>query len=230
MNGFAPPLADVGDVIGVIVFVLFLLVSVVGQLMAKLQEAQRQAAKRVRAPQPRVPPAKGGVLEDEIGEFLQRTAQRRVPERGSPPAASIERRTLGPPLSSPVGPAAATPGAEPVLQAELLTQRAEVADHVRTYLSGGRFDRETTDLGSQVAQADEKMEEHLRQAFEHRLGRLGTMAGATASVQPAAAPETAPAAPADVAAQWAAMLRTPASIRQAVVLSEVLNRPLHRWS
>jgi hypothetical protein len=238
MNGFAPPLADVGEIIGVVVFILFVLVSGVGQLIAKIQEAQREAARRVRAPQPRVAPANRGTLEDEIGEFLQKTAQRRDPERSSPPApppASTLSRPLGPPLSSAARPAAppppsAVPVAEPVLQAEVLADHAGVADHVRTYLAGGRFDRETTGLGSEVAQADEKMEEHLRQAFEHRLGRLGTMGGATASVQPAAAPAVAPAAAAGVAAELAAMLRTPASMRQAVVVSEVLTRPVHRWS
>jgi len=213
MNGFAPPLADVGEIIGVVVFILFVLVSVVGQLIAKIQEAQREAARRVRAPQPRVAPARRGTLEDEIGEFLQKTAQRRAPERSSPPP-----------------PPPAVPVAEPVLQAEVLAEHDAVADHVRTYLVGGRFDRETTELGSEVTQADEKMEEHLRQAFEHRLGRLGTMEGVTASVQPAAAPETASAAAAGVAAELAAMLRTPASMRQAVVVSEVLTRPVHRWS
>jgi len=239
MNAFAPPLAaDAGEVIGLIVFVLFVLVSVIGQLIAKLQEAQREAARRARAGQARAAPARRGTLEDEIGEFLQKTAQRRAPERTSmpaQPAASTAFRPLGPPLSSAARPAApppppAVPVAEPVLQAEVVADRASVADHVRSYLAGGRFDRETTDLGSEVAQADEKMEEHLRQAFEHRLGRLGTMGGVTASVQPAPAPETPSAAPAGIAAELAAMLRTPASMRQAVVISEVLTRPVHRWS
>ncbi len=240
MNAFAPPLAaaDVGEIIGVIVFILFVLVSVIGQLIAKVQEAQREAARRARAGQARAAPARHGTLEDEIGEFLQKSAQRRAPERTSmpaPPSAPTASRPLGPPLSSPARPSAplpppAVPIAEPVLEAEVLGDRDSVADHVRSYLAGGRFTRETTELGSEVAQADEKMEQRLRQAFEHRLGRLGTMGGVTASVQPAPAPETPSAAPGGIAAELAAMLRSPASMRQAVVLSEVFTRPVHRWS
>ncbi len=236
MNAFAPPLADVGEVIGVIVFVLFVLVSVIGQLIAKVQEANREAARRARAGQARAAPARRGTLEDEIGEFLQKTAQRRGPEQPSvpvPPTPPRASRPLGPPLSSAARPAPPTPPvpvAEPVLQAEVIADRASVAEHVRSYLVGGKFARETTELGSEVAQADEKMEEHLRERFEHRLGRLGTMGGVTASAQPAPAPEAPSAAPGGIAAELAAMLRTPASMRQAVVLSEVFTRPVHRWS
>ncbi len=238
MNAFAPPLADAGEVIGVIVFILFVLVSVVGQLIAKIQEANREAARRARAGQARAAPARRGTLEDEIGEFLQKTAQRRAPEQTSvpaPPAASTAPRPLGPPLSSALRPPApppppAVPVAQPVLQAEVIADRASVADHVRSYLASGKFARETNELGSEVAQADEKMEEHLRERFEHRLGRLGTMGGVTALPQSAPAPEAPSAAPAGIAAELAAMFRTPASVRQAVVVSEVLNRPVHRWS
>ncbi len=76
-------------------------------------------------------------------------------------------------------------------------------------------------LGSQVAQADERMEAHLREKFVHQLGAL---APATAS------PVHESTAAANAAAQLRTMLSRPESVRQIIVASEILRRPEERWT
>ena len=78
--------------------------------------------------------------------------------------------------------------------------------------------------------ADDDMEARLQSKFDHQLGRLASDAKAAADApagqqsEPAAASGPA-ASPANLA-QW---LRAPGTLRQAVVLSEILQRPEDRW-
>ena len=77
-------------------------------------------------------------------------------------------------------------------------------------------------------QADERMESHLHQAFDHRLGNIsaGTQS-ITAAVTPVADDEVR----ARIAANHPllSMLRQPQSVRNAIILSELLQRPVHNW-
>lgn len=75
---------------------------------------------------------------------------------------------------------------------------------------------------------------HVRQAFAHDLkhDRLPLAKPATARRADELAPATPPAATthrAKIAAELAQALRNPASIRQAILLREVLERPADRW-
>ena len=70
-------------------------------------------------------------------------------------------------------------------------------------------------LSASVDEADERMDEHLHKVFDHTLGQLGSKTE----------PEPAPQA----AAGYANFLRSRKSIREAIILSEIINRPEHRW-
>jgi hypothetical protein len=83
------------------------------------------------------------------------------------------------------------------------------------------FNKEVADLGARVKQADAQFDRQIQQKFDHTVGSLTTRP--TGTVQPAAD------APLPAAAQIAAMLASPDGVRQAVILNEILNRPLDRW-
>jgi len=75
---------------------------------------------------------------------------------------------------------------------------------------------------------------HVREAFAHDLkhDRTPLAKPAPARRPDASAPATPPAATnkrAKIAAELAQALRNPASIRQAILLREVLERPADRW-
>lgn len=162
-------------------------------------------------------------LLDAFQELLREIAE----QQGGPPAGG--RPPAGPPVARRVPPAKASPWeavtaevveAEPV-EAEPLRREA-VAAHVAQHVNTGDIQRHTAQLGAEVALADDKVEARLQQKFDRAVGRLH---GATQP--PAALAPTAP--PPAPAAEIAALLRNPTSVRQAIVLNEILTRPEHRW-
>ncbi len=240
MIPLAPVLAGIGDFIVPLLFVLVFIISIIGQIMSKWREAQQQAQRR--AQQQRVPPqqqrpdrgpiaqqrpvqrpaappkpaAAGGKdpLKDEISEFLRRAAQRRsgaptqpAPRPGAPPAAAPISR-------SPQRP---RPAQKPVT-AEIAEPRpAPIAAQPRRI---GAKPVGTAGLGRDVDMADERMKQHLQSVFSHHVGTLDLTQTEAAKV--AAAAPTA-------AVGLAAMLQDPLALRQAIVLTEIFNRPEHRW-
>jgi len=78
-------------------------------------------------------------------------------------------------------------------------------------------------LGADVGQADDKLEDRLHETFDHDLGRIhdDTVTDDLGVGRPGRAP--------GMADEIAGMFRSPKSIRQAIILNEILNRPEHRW-
>lgn len=71
-------------------------------------------------------------------------------------------------------------------------------------------------LSESVDQADERMDEHLQEVFDHRLGQLGRD-----SQEPAQQPERKVAR--------LKLFRSRDAIRNAIILNEIINRPEQRW-
>jgi len=74
-------------------------------------------------------------------------------------------------------------------------------------------------LGEEVDLADDKLESHLQQTFDHQLGQLKTTASSTAATP------HANAAPDVTVTELLKMLRSPESVRDAIVMAEILRRP-----
>jgi hypothetical protein len=95
---------------------------------------------------------------------------------------------------------------------------SSVDEHVRQHLDTSRFAERAGRLSHLQQQVEHDIGEHVHGALDHQVGRLAeTPAGA--------APDAAP----NVANQIAAMLGDPASLRNAVILQEILAPPAHRW-
>ena len=226
MTGLVPLIAaGIGDVIGILVFIVIGLLSVAGQIMNKAREGRQNAGPPPK-PRPRPQPQPGqqkGPLANEIDQFVRQAAQRRAEGGGRP----VAQRQGGRPQPAPRRPAAAQPLVEAV-PVELLEpmgdESGSVADHVRTHLASKRVGTlSSRTLESEVDQADEHLEEHVHDVFEHKLGQLSSTSGESSRKSGASIPPTA-------AAGMAAMFADPASIRQAIILTEILQRPEHRWS
>jgi len=237
MNPWLPPLADAGEWIWIVVFALIVLFRAMGPLLGKLAEAQREAARRARPVPPRpADPKPNDPLADEIADFLKRALQRERPPAPARPAA-------GPPpvlrpLSEPLQPFRPPPlRPAPPLEAELVggaPKRESIADHVRESFGQRAFGQVGSQgLGKEVASADSKVQSRLRGVFDHQLGQLASEAGETsrpaAAVQPSAPADRIGDAPATSAAGLAAMLTNPRTLRQAVLMGEILHRPEERW-
>ncbi len=228
MTPFAPLAAfDPVQLIGIIIMILFFVVPAILQALNKKgqpkrpQRPQRPQRPAAQGPAPQRP---GGNVEDEIGEFLRRAAQRRGGQQApAPPPAA---RQTGPPVMAQ----AVDPGRGPV--AEVPVGEGVLA-HVREHIDTGDFDRRAAELGDEVAGADEQIGERLHETFDHDVGRLAGRPGESA-VAPrlgrAGEPEDRMAElPSAAAAGLAAMFSNAQNIRQAIIVNEILTRPEDRW-
>ncbi len=224
---------------GVVVFLIVILFLVIGgltQLFKMMQEAQDPRRPRpggrpggVRA---NVPPGRDPV-RDEIEQFLREAADR----RGG--AAPQPAQRVGPPPAARRRPApgvrAQRPAETPVLvePIETVLEPASVAEHVRKQLPGQQFGTLSSDVGKGLARTGEVVEERVHEVFDHRLSTLEGTPGESAYAVQAKEAETPDdritPLPQTAAAGLAAMLAEPTSLRQAIVLNEILQRPEHRW-
>lgn len=148
-------------------------------------------------------------MADDLEAFLQRAAQKR---KKRPPAQIV---VLEPKTAEPIV------VAEPVpLASELASIGAEaVASHVERHLDNQPFESRANQLGERVGLADDMLEDHLKQVFEHRLGTLRDELPV----------EAAEVLERPMAEEVLDMFRSTANLRRAVLLNEILTPPDHRW-
>lgn len=224
MNGYVLLAAGLGDFLIPLMIILFVVISLVGQAFNKLREAKqgqgRGPVRRPGGPRPNAPPAPDP-LRGEVDDFLR--GGRPGGARPAPPPRPVMR---------PPGPPGQRPPEEPA-QIEILDDDATVADHVRRRLTGEKLGRLSSDVGERLAHVDDTVEDRLHDVFDHGIGALGKTPGESARTTQAEEAETPEdritSVPATAAAGLAAMLANPGNLRQAIVLSEILQRPEHRW-
>ncbi|MBI2826190.1 MAG: hypothetical protein HYX69_16035 [Planctomycetia bacterium] len=226
MTFFVPLLANADDWVKVLVPIVMFSVYILNRLLGGETGAKKpQKPPKVDRPIPPVAPERQRV-DDEVGEFLRRAAQQRGAKENRPAA------TQAPPPPKPVRPRLA----EPVGFGRADLKTAEVAGADAQRRTRGLSNVEPTiaerklDVArpSEVDQADEMMQSHLQKVFDHKVGQLGPGTPSTP-----AARTVASAAPAEIASlpagEFVALLRDPQSIREAIIVSEILRRPQERW-
>jgi hypothetical protein len=175
-------------------------------------------------------------MKDEVEEFLRRVAQLRA-QAEAQARAQQQRPGFQPPQPPPqrmMPPARLVPAHEEVVylepaeaevvDAELAELGDDVGRHVAQHLRGDQeIAAHTRQLGAEVDQADDKLESRLHQTFDHQLGRLRKTASDTAAT------EHAKPAPDVTLIEIRNMLGSPASIRDSIVMAEILRRPEDRW-
>jgi hypothetical protein len=189
--------------------------------MNRLFGGESPAAKQAKARQqaranPPPPPADKQRVEDEVSEFLRRAAQQRntaghtrTPQPPQPPV--VQRRSPAP-TQKEISAAA---------EAERAAARPRTLTPTISDPLGQRVLTDRTVDAKEVVQAEAAMQSHLSQVFGHKLGTLAGNQSATAA--PTGETSSAPAN------EVIEMLRDPHSIRDAIIVSEVLRRPTERW-
>jgi len=169
-------------------------------------------------------------MKDDVEEFLRRVAQMRAAAeaqaRGQRPAPSQQAAPpQAPPVTARLVPVREEvvylkPAAPEVVEAEVADVGERVSRRVTDDMRGAaEIAEHTRRLGEEVHSADSKMQAHLHQVFDHRLGQLREMAAddkATSVEQPKGD---------SAAGDFLKMLRSPNSIRDAIVMAEILRRP-----
>jgi hypothetical protein len=178
-------------------------------------------------------------MAGDIEEFLRRAAQRRAQQQQQgpqKPQARTPQPQARPP--QPQRPKPAPPRPVQVLDAQIIDevevvephvlQGGSVEAHVKQHMREGVFDERLSRLGEEVDQSDDRMEAHLHEVFEHQLGTLGARTARAADStldDDSPGQKRKPVPPKN----YLALLQNPASIRDAIILSEILARPTDRW-
>jgi len=222
-------LADVlmvAAMIGVpVFFVLRTLFLARTQQGGRPQAPQRQAPRRVPSQQQGQAPNEQKRLTDEVEEFLRRAAERR---RGGQPRdveiVRVETTTPARPRASqsPSEPAATSFGESD----EERIGRESVSRHVAEHLDTAAYAARAAQL-VKVDDADEQMAAHLSAVFDHQVGNLGQPSVGPATEDSSRPPDKAMSPVA--ASSIADLLASPASLRHAFVLQEILRRPAEPW-
>lgn len=213
--------------IGLIVFiVIYILNHFLGGDKNKAQAARAKAAgpkPADRTPQPAAPnrpaaatPARRSQSQ-EIDAFLQRAKDRK--REKTPSAKPVAKAPPPPPRRL-----AATP-----VEAEVVKPRKLGAAIANKQIDTREVTEHAEHLTDDLSQADQMRELHRRKMFGHRVGNLEDTSGALAAKadEQVQSPTTDTTA-ANVAPQAVSLFR-PQDIRQAIIVSEVLQRPEHRW-
>jgi hypothetical protein len=186
-------------------------------------------------------------LRREVEEFLRRSqgqpAQqtKNQPQRSQRPAK--ERPASLPARSAPQAEPRSKPPEQPRLRTSsprpepIKTLAAPLSEQVGRTITGAplgtdivqyvteqmrgtqQLVQHAQSLGSDVAQADERMQQHLEQRFVHQ---IGTLAPVTAKADQRTEATTA-------AQELRSLLSRPGGMRQLIVASEILRRPEERW-
>ena len=107
---------------------------------------------------------------------------------------------------------------EPI-EAEIVeAEPVDLSSHVSSYLDSSKFAQRASVLGHRLGLPEDTSESRLHSKFDHELGSLR---------RPDVPAEPAKATP--TAGGLLDLLRSPESLRQAIVLSEILQPPRHRW-
>jgi hypothetical protein len=160
-------------------------------------------------------------MADEIAEFLRRAAARRAQMLQQQQQAAQQ-----PPQQSAAAPARKVVRAE-VVKAEVVQRPASAPRRTRIEEQVDR-DIDTRDfavraelMADATEQADERLEQHLQEKFDHKLGSLSTSTTSMAGSHP---PDQATARDGNVHPVLN-MLTNPESVRNAFILGEIFKRP-----
>jgi len=165
-------------------------------------------------------------MKDEVEDFLRRVAQMRAQAEAQakgqqrPQPKQAPKPPPPPPPRLAPAPLVVEPVPAEIVDAELAESGDRVGRRVAQDLQGTeQIAEHTRRLGADVDAANDKMQAHLHQVFDHQLGRLKSTGGPTALV------ETARTGSELSLDQIMRLLRSPGSVRDAIVMSEVLRRP-----
>ena len=167
----------------------------------------------------------------DIEEFLRRAAERRQqqkaqgqqPRPAQPPFEEIEVEIVEPQVIQP--PRRRKDIVKPVVKKRQSISpniRTEsVAAHVQKHIDTSKIAQHAERLGDGIAGAHDRIDSAVHRRLDHDVGRIDNLPTVTDDPRPGVV--GAKASP--IAAELVRMLSTPHSIRQAILIREILDRP-----
>lgn len=161
---------------------------------------------------------------DEIEKFLRQAAARRGGGQAQRPVQQPEIEYVEPEFVEP------QTGQGRHIQSSVSSRHVQASN----------YDQRAAQRGMRESQADDMMDAHLHEKFDHKISNLSGETSKVAShyEDQGASPYTddqdaTPYIDDDVASDFVRdlvhMFRRPANIRQAIIMNEILQRPENRW-
>lgn len=205
----------------VVFFLIWLFNNLVGD-----QAKARKAKGGMQAGKPRPPRIPEGgetpahqQLTGEIEEFLKRANRKRQEkqEKGKRRAVVNVEKPKSPPVKKPVS--RLSPSEPDGLQSPAEAVAA-MAESVKQHLDTSDFAARASQLAdADISKDDAERAAHLKEVFDHQVGRLADTSTTKPTSTSTAAPQGAAITP------LAALLANPQNLKQAIVLREILDRP-----
>jgi len=104
-----------------------------------------------------------------------------------------------------------------------------IEEHVKQHFAGGLFDERAGRLSHLQQSAESELAGHVHDAFDDQSGRQKAQTGTRIDAEGAAMTTDDSATGPNSVVQIVAMLRDPQSMRNAIILQEILSPPTHRW-
>lgn len=253
MNLLTPPAlwAQLGaeEVIAAVIAILFMVIPIVGQLLAKVGQDQKEeppqrppqpqhparqvapAGQRRPGPQPQrdfgpvgrqlnAPVARQG--QADLDDEISDFLRQATQSRGAQPDHAARQRRADQSLTMAeivMAEEVSVPGLGNIQQGVDLERR--VAEH----LSTRNFEQRAASLGGQIIKAKHEFDERIEYEMHHEVSSLA--GGESAQTWGVADDGLLPLT---TAADIAALLADPVRIRQAILVNEILQRPEQRWT
>lgn len=173
---------------------------------------------------------------DEIEKFIKKIAEaaeaaQRQEQRQREPQPQPPQNQNRPPQKQRGGkqqrPPRIAPPVEEVVDADIIdVDVIESADRfskkvARDFRGSEQISKHASQIGRQLEQSDENMDAHVHQALDHKLGTL--------KQSDTKAPQAQIDATTDVVLNLKKSLSSPDSLRNAIIVSELLRRPEENW-
>lgn len=165
-------------------------------------------------------------MNNEVAEFLKRAAQRRAQLEQQAKAQAENAARARSQMSAPREEAPILlSSSDEIVQAEVVAQDRISASVSRDISGPSRISAQVAQLGQKVDQADDILEAHLHQTFDHKLGRISV----STTSAPASGSPTGMGSGTDAVTSIIRLLQSPTGLRDAILLNEILQRPESRW-
>ncbi len=221
MIALVPLFAIDAGLIKLLLFLVFVVVAGINQMIKTARE--KQAMRPPRPPQPENDVRRQ--IESELEAFLRR-AQGGQAQPPQPPAAP-QPQPSNKQKNKQAKKARRAAAAGEAVAAEVVEgkQRPRLEPRLQQHIDTSRFDERAKHLTNIPQEADD-LDSHVHKVFDHQLGSLGERSRVQ-SDQTTVAAEGQGTTP--TAAAISAMLADPVSLQQAIIMQEILSRPTHRW-
>ena len=229
------PLFAIGDLIGLIIWIIIIVVSVVSKISKAAGGGAKQQEPQANRPPPQIrPQARAGGnkgIESEIEEFLRQARgekARQTPVQASPPprqANPAARAKPQPPRQFRPRVIEAQPVDRDIVPGEGFGR--SVSEHVRDHIGKDSISTRDAHLGESIESADERIEQHLEDVFDHDVGHLDHAVKVDTSIAEGtdALDNENVDKQSSEAKRIRQMLSSPDSVREVFIAAEILKRP-----